>query len=179
MATLVAANADEAADVTGLVREHQADVWRYLRYLGCAAAEADDLTQETFICVIQKPFEQRSRAETAAYLRTVARRRLLVARRRQGSEPATSDLELAEEVWAASTLDRPISDSVNALTDCLESAVTPRVREALALRYGDDAPRERIAELLDMTADGVKTMLRRARAALRECIERKLKDENR
>jgi RNA polymerase sigma-70 factor (ECF subfamily) len=74
-------------------------------------------------------------------------------------------------------LDRPVSDSVSALTDCLESAVTPRVREALALRYGDDASRERIAELLDMTADGVKTMLRRARAALRECIERKLNDE--
>jgi RNA polymerase sigma-70 factor (ECF subfamily) len=175
MATVAEPKADEALDVADLVREHQADVWRFLRYLGCAPAEADDLTQETFICVLQKPFEQRSRAETAAYLRTVARRRLLVARRDEGHGPATRDLELAEEVWATAITDRPASDSVEALRDCLQSAVTDRVREALALRYGDDVSRERIAELLEMTADGVKTMLRRARAALRECIERKLK----
>ena len=34
-------------DLASLVREHQADVWRYLRYLGAAADDADDLTQET------------------------------------------------------------------------------------------------------------------------------------
>ena len=32
-------------DVT---EEHQAGVWRYLRYVGCEPPEADDLTQDTF-----------------------------------------------------------------------------------------------------------------------------------
>ena len=36
-------------DLAELVREHQADVWRYLRYLGADGHDADDLTQETFL----------------------------------------------------------------------------------------------------------------------------------
>ena len=43
-------------DVARLVREHQAGVWRYLRVLGCPATEAEDLTQETFLAVLTRPF---------------------------------------------------------------------------------------------------------------------------
>jgi hypothetical protein len=62
-----------------LVRKHQAGVWRYLRFLGCDEARADDLTQETFLAVLKGSFQQRGEAETAAYLRTVARSRFLMA----------------------------------------------------------------------------------------------------
>ena len=53
-------------------------------------------------------------------------------------------------------------------------AVTPRVRRALELQYRDRATRAEIAEKLDLAVEGVKTMLRRARAALRDCVERKI-----
>ena len=175
MATAATELAEGSVDIADLVCTHQADVWRYLRFLGCDLAEADDLVQETFLCIVRKPLQQRSPAETAAYLRTVARRQLLMARRRQDREPLAAEIELAESVWAAAMGGGIFSDYLDALEDCLESAVTPRVRAALALRYADDASREKIAHSLDMTADGVKTMLRRARSALRACIERKTK----
>ena len=41
--------------ITRLVKEHQADLWRHLRMLGCDPAQADDLTQETFLTVMEKP----------------------------------------------------------------------------------------------------------------------------
>jgi DNA-binding CsgD family transcriptional regulator len=44
------------------------------------------------------------------------------------------------------------------------------------LAYGDDASRLDIAEALGMTVDGVKTLLRRAKAKLRTCIHNRLKD---
>ncbi len=50
-------------------------------------------------------------------------------------------------------------------------------REVIEMHYRDRAGREAIATKLGMQADGVKTLLRRIRQVLRECIERKLKTE--
>lgn len=159
--------------MAALVRSHQAGVWRYLRYLGCPAAEADDLTQDTFLAVFRDGFEDRSAEQTAAYLRTVARNRLLAVRRSQKKAPEV-DLAAAEAVWAETVGDRGMDDYLVALEDCLEVGVTPRVRRALELFYRDRLSRDKIAEQLEMAAEGVKTLLRRARSVLRECVERKL-----
>ncbi len=169
-----AAMADRQADVAGLVRAHQAGVWRYLRFLGCHPDEADDLVQETFLAVIRDGFEQRSAAETAAYLRVVARRRLLMTRRKQRSLPPLVDLEAAEAVWARVAGTDGLGDYLVALEECLEAAVNPRVRRALELQYRQRLGRAEIAAELEMAAEGVKTLLRRARSALRDCVERKL-----
>jgi RNA polymerase sigma-70 factor (ECF subfamily) len=171
---MTAATADRQAEMAGLVRAHQAGVWRYLRFLGCDPTEADDLVQETFLAVFREGFEVRSPAQTAAYLRTVARNRLLMARRKEHNSPPLVDLEAAEAVWARMAGEDGLSDYLLALAHCLEKAVGPRVRRALELQYRDGASRAEIAAELDLAAEGVKTLLRRARNALRDCVERKL-----
>lgn len=171
---MTAATADRQAETAALVEAHQGDVWRYLRFLGCDASEADDLVQETFLAVLRGGFEHRSSAETAAYLRTVARNRLLMARRKEHSSPPEVDLEAAEAVWAGALANGGVSDYLAALAECLEVAVSPRVRRALDLQYRDRASRAEIAAELDLAVEGVKTLLRRARSALRDCVERKL-----
>ena len=50
------------AEATGfdpvvLIQTYQAGIWRYLRALGCDSAQAEDITQETFLNVLQKPFQ--------------------------------------------------------------------------------------------------------------------------
>jgi len=160
--------------MAAMVRAHQAGVWRYLRFLGCEATEADDLVQETFLEVFRKGFEDRSPAQTAAYLRTVARSRLLMARRKTRHQPQPVDIEAAEAVWAEVAGQDGMSDYLVALGDCLEVAVSPRVRRALELQYRDRASRAEIAAELELKVEGVKTLLRRARSALRDCVERKL-----
>jgi len=171
---MTAATAVRQVDLAGLVRAHQAGLWRYLRFLGCDASEADDLVQETFLAVLRKGFDERSPAETAAYLRTVARNRLLMARRKRNGHPPDVDLEAAEAVWARAAGEDGLGGYLAALSECLEKAVTPRVRRALDLKYRDRAGRSEIAEQLGMAVEGVKTLLRRARAALRDCVERKI-----
>jgi RNA polymerase sigma-70 factor, ECF subfamily len=172
---MTAATADRQADMAALVHTHQAGVWRYLRFLGCDHAEADDLTQETFLAVLRRPFEIRSPLATAAYLRTVARNCLLMARRKSQNSPQTVDLAAAERVWAETAGDGGLDDYLAALGQCVEVAVGPRTRRALELQYAEGASRAEIAAELKLTDEGVKTLLRRAREVLRDCVERRLR----
>lgn len=171
---MTTAAAEGGVQLAVLVREHQAGLWRYLRFLGCEASEADDLLQETFLAVLRNGFEVRTPGKTAAYLRTTARNHLLMARRKAGRKPPEVDLAAAETVWAEMAGRNGLEDYLEALEDCLQTAVTDRVRTALELRYREEVSRAEIAQQLEMAEAGVKTLLRRARTALRECVERKL-----
>ena len=89
---------DPTTELLQLVDEHQTALWRYLRFLGAAHAEAEDLVQETFIRVWQRPFEIRSPESSLAYLRKVARSRLLMLLRTRSGRPAIANLEEAFDI---------------------------------------------------------------------------------
>jgi len=167
----------EPIDLASLVQRHQTGVWRYVRFLGADATEADDLTQETFLALARAEFVERDERQTAGYLRVVARNQLLALRRKQHREISTVELEAADSVWAAAAgTDGSLAGYLDALRDCVEH-LDGRARQAIDLHYRESAGREAIAAQLGMQADGVKTLLRRTRQVLRECIERKLKND--
>ena len=171
---MTAVSEQTEVDLARMVGEYQSEVWRYLRFLGSTAADADDLTQETFLAVSRANFRVRSDHETAAYLRTVARNQLLMARRREGRQINTVELEAAEQVWlAAGNHD----DYLAALGECLEK-LEGRARAVIGLSYVDRRSRAEIATELNMKPDGVKTLLRRTRDLLRNCIEKQTQREN-
>jgi RNA polymerase sigma-70 factor, ECF subfamily len=162
-----------------LICLHQAGVWRYLRFLGAERTEADDLVQETFLAFARAEFVERGPRQTAGYLRTVARNQLLALRRRQHREVSTVELEAAESVWAsAAGSDGCLGGYLEALGECIEQ-LEGRSREAIDLHYRQGASRDAIAAKLDMKPDGVKSLLRRTRALLRECVERKINSADR
>ncbi len=161
-------------DLAEIVRLHQADIWRYLRYLGAAGADADDLTQETFLALSRSTFEQRSPGETAGYLRKVARNQLLMLRRKQGRALDTVELDAAERVWATTVGTSSMDALLATLAECLET-LEGRARQAVDLFYRDSRGRSEVATAMQMKPDGVKTLLRRTRDVLRDCIERKMK----
>jgi RNA polymerase sigma-70 factor, ECF subfamily len=160
-------------DLAEMVREHQATIWRYLRYLGAEGHDADDLTQETFLAVARSEFTQQSPQQTLCYLRTVARNQLLMLRRKQGREIGTVELAAAEQVWSEMIVADDCGGFLAALAECLEQ-LEGRVREAINGFYRDRLSREELAGKLDMKPDGVKTLLRRTREILRNCIEKKM-----
>lgn len=156
-------------DPERIVREHHRGVWRYLRVLGCDGATADDLTQETFLVFLAKPFDYLGSEPTAAYLRRIARFVHLDWLAKRGRQAALDAEVLFEEIGHADNGDA----YVEALGRCLE-ALPRRTRQAVELRYRQQLSRAEIATRLGMKETGVKTLLQRARAALRECIERRL-----
>jgi RNA polymerase sigma-70 factor (ECF subfamily) len=166
----------DAAGLATLISQHQADIWRYLRYLGAEAADADDLTQETFLALSRAKFQERSGAQTGAYLRTIARNQLLMLRRFQGRDINTVELEAAEQVWASSAGDSGMDGLLATLAECLET-LEGRAREAVQLFYRENLSRAAIASALTMKPEGIKTLLRRTREMLRDCIQRRTENK--
>ena len=98
-------------------------------------------------------------------------------RRKQRREINTVELEAPDSIWAAAAgPDGNLTGYLDALRECV-AGLEGRSRQAIDLHYRDGAGREAIAAALDMKPDGVKTLLRRTRQALRECIERKISSQ--
>ena len=162
-----------ALDFETIVRQHQAGIWRYLRFLGAERFEADDLTQETFLSLFRSNFEHRSTGETSGYLRAVARNQLLQFRRGQGKELNTVQMEVAESVWAEADQDDGLANYLAALKCCLEK-LDGKSRDVVDLFYREGLGREAVGKRMELKPQGVKSLLRRTRELLRECVKRNL-----
>ncbi|MBM4034477.1 MAG: RNA polymerase sigma factor [Planctomycetes bacterium] len=169
-------------DLAALVRIHQAEVYRYVRYLGAEAHAAEDLVQETFLAAFRSdaPPEAADVRGAAAWLRGIARNLFLRYCRSRKTSPVKVDsalVERAEGVWASEFLRGGDGfDYVEALRKCLD-ALSEKQRHVLDLRYAQKKSRSEMARLLEMSEDGIKSLLRRIRAALAECVRRRLASE--
>jgi RNA polymerase sigma-70 factor (ECF subfamily) len=160
-------------DAESLISQHQVGVWRYLRAIGCDNALADDLTQETFVAVLKRPFQDFSHASTAAYLRRVAYHLLVTLRRRQERMMVTDDMETLDRDWARwAGCDSTGNELIDALSDCF-SRLTQRAQTSLKMRFRENASREQIALSLGITEHGAKNLMQRAKLQLRQCLEEK------
>ncbi len=153
-----------------LMRTHQRHIWRYLRALGCDDALADDLTQEVFVKVYDKAFDDISFVSSAVYLRTAARNALFNLRKRQGREQALGDDY--EAAWTLLTPQEDSDERLAYLRDCL-GELPGRGRAAIDLYYREGLDQAAVAERTGSSEEAVKALLKRARQELRDCIERK------
>ncbi len=159
-----------------LIVRHQHGVWRYLRMLGCDAATADDLTQETFLRVLSRDnFVQHNDAATSGYLRRTAYNLLVSRHRKLGrvqtiAEPAV--LDVIWERWAGKDLTGDLA--IDALKSCLKT-LTDRAQRALRMRFAEDASRIEIGQALGITDHGARNLMQRAKLQLRQCVEEKLR----
>lgn len=165
---------DAKIDLASLVTLHQNGVWRYLRVLGCDASLADDLTQDTFLEVMRRPFVQYNERATAAYLRRVAHNFFISRRRRDGRMTVTDHAEDLESSWMRWAGFDSGDRCVEALSTCFEQ-LTERAKLALRLRFAEDSSRQSIAESLGISEHGAKNLMQRAKTQLRECVEKKIK----
>ncbi len=160
-------------DPARLIEAHQAGIWRYLRALGCPPNEADDFTQETFLAVFERPFEDFNPAATATYLRRVAYNLVVTAKRRHGRMTVVENVEEFDAAWVQWTEPHGGDELMDRLRDCLRQ-LTDRARMALDMRFRKKSSRAAIAEALEITEHGAKNLMQRAKKQLRSCIESKL-----
>ncbi len=155
-----------------VVRTHQSTVWRYLRFLGCDPDLADDLAQETFLALASTRLPDRGPEALSGWLRGTARNLMRARRRSLRRELATATPEQIEGAWFEYARDDGGASYRAALHSCL-ATLSEKDRIAVDQRYSERASRSAIAARLDMSVEGVKSLLRRAKAALRTCIEGK------
>ena len=109
------------------------------------------------------------------WLLTTARNCLRMHLRKRGRRREIADLDLLHEQWIAQARDDGGDAQRAALDDCLQK-LSARARLVVELRYREGLPREAVAARVELQLEGVKSLLARARAALGECIRRRLGD---
>jgi RNA polymerase sigma-70 factor, ECF subfamily len=154
-----------AASFEQLLRRFQTPVLHFLRHRG-AAADAEDLLQETFLRAYRNLHRYRPRWRFATWLFTIARRLSINHHRR--SRPETGCQELAHaESTVAGPLDSVIEDEDRrGLWTVAAEVLSEREMTALWLHYVENMPVREIAAVLDRSRVAVKTMMFRARKKL-------------
>lgn len=166
------------AGLASFAERHRRALWRYLRVLGADASLADDLAQESFVVALRREgFDASDPAAVFVFLRTTARHLWLKSQHRRGDEPAVLE---ADAVWndTCGDGDGDGEGYLAALRECMKQ-LPPRSRELLQATYGEAAGRAATATRFALSADGVKSALRRLRTFLHDCITRRRMEEQR
>jgi len=158
------AAATPVSDLPALVKEHHAAVYRYAcRLCGCPA-EAEDLTQQTFLIAHQKLHQLRDAACAAAWLLAIARRVFLKSVRRPRPTPAPDMELLASEAVDVAPASGPIDQEQ--LTAALHE-LPDEFRLVLLMFYFEDLSYQQMAEQLEIPIGTVMSRLSRAKGHLR------------
>ena len=168
---MAAAEASHLASraVDDLYRQHRAEVYRYAYAVLGNHADADDVTQTTFLNAY-RALEQGVRPRKPAnWLLTIASNAIKERFRREQARPR--QVELDEHV--ASTESDDTGPSVGELMAAL-SQIPPQQRQAIVLREFEGRSYSEIADILGTTTAALETLLFRARRSLARELEQAL-----
>lgn len=161
------------AVVQRLFLEHIDALKGFVSALVPAAELVDDIVQDTFVAVSARAEHYDPRTSFSEWLFVVARDKIREAGGRAAAEARPfSDAVL--DVLTASRGDVVASAARMRLVDECVAALAPQARRIIMLRYRNAMKPREVARSIGWTAGSVRVALSRARAAIRECVERKL-----
>lgn len=143
-----------------LFDRYRAPIWTFFMRRIWQRAEADELTQETFLAVLQGAARYEPRAAFRSYLFSIAFNQLLAWRRRaqrdaprapEGQDVSAETADPADLLWVREAL----------------AALEPDDREIVMLREYDALSYAEIGALVGLPATTIRSRLFRARASLR------------
>jgi RNA polymerase sigma factor (sigma-70 family) len=149
-----------------LYRRHAADVHRYALMMLDSPADAEDVTQTTFLNAYRALLRGERPRASGRWLRTIAHNLCLQHFRQASRRPR--QVELEDE---AAEL---VRDDHGFLVDDLGRAlrqIPVNQRAALLMRELEGRPIAEIADVLDVSRSAVETLLFRARRGVREQLE--------
>lgn len=169
-------NADEVcsnAARSALVEAHQGAVYRLLRRLTRDDAQAEDLTQETFITALAHLSSWRGEGTARGWLLSIARSRYLMSLRAPAARHEPAEDASLETLGLAAGWGSPMDPE--ALASRLQeqtvleralAALDEESREVLTLRDLEELSGEETAQVLGLSLAAMKSRLHRARLAL-------------
>jgi RNA polymerase sigma-70 factor (ECF subfamily) len=168
-------SAGGAPDFETLYREHAGGVAAYFERSGFAAADADDLAQQTFVRAYRSlaTFDPR-RGTPAEWLAAIARN---VARKawRRRRDAGWFDPALAEDVLRApeDAADSPgAREEIRAVAECVE-ALPADLARVVRMRYVEGRTTRGIAEAVGLAEATVRLRLQEALDAVARCLRAK------
>jgi RNA polymerase sigma factor (sigma-70 family) len=157
---------DAARRVDALYRDHASEVYRYAFAVLGNRADAEDVTQTTFVNALRALERGESPRKPANWLIVIAHNLVRQRWRHAASRPA--EVELVGDVAATAPSDEQtrLDDLVTAL-----QRIPPTQREALVMRELEGRSYAEIAELLGLSTSALETLLFRARRSLADELE--------
>lgn len=163
---------DHTAKVQGLFLQYQAPVRGFILSMIPDFSVADDVMQETFLTVTKKAASFEIGTSFAAWVKTIARFKALEAIRVRKfetlSEQVLEALSTEPHEFAETTDER-----ISLLRGCI-GQLAPQARRSIDYRYQNDHLPPQIASLMGCTVQSVNVTLSRARAFLRDCVQRRM-----
>jgi RNA polymerase sigma factor (sigma-70 family) len=152
--------------VEALYRSHAAEIFRYAYAMLGNRADAEDVTQATFVNAM-RAIERHGEPHTPSnWLITIAHNVVRQRFRQQQARPTEVELESELEARELEAGETSIDDLVRAL-----QRIPPNQREALVMRELEGRPYREIAAMLDLSLSAVETLIFRARRSLAEELE--------
>jgi len=153
----------------------------YARFICGDFHLGQDVVQETGLIAFRNLERFFPDADFASWLKAIVRHRAITAREKKARmaplEPRIT--EALEEAYADPT-PQAVGPEEEALGRCLEALAAKDERSARVVRnfYFDGSPIARIADLLRLNLNTIKTLLHRARLTLQGCVERRMRGAN-
>jgi len=157
------------------LRPHLPMLFAYSRAIVLDFHAAEDVVQETAQIAYRKLNFLIPEADFAGWLKAIARRQALAARRKLTKTSLVTE-EVIERVYqdlAPATEGR----RGEALTECLDG-LEGRSADVVKAHYFEGVKLNDLAPRLDMTPMAVRQLLHRVRVLLLDCVRRKLGVEN-
>ena len=164
------------ARVQELFIKHSGQIKGYLLAVSSDLSEVDDLLHRTFLAITAKAEDFRPGTNFLAWARAVAKIEVLRANREaQHRARALSPAVIDSLTTDAVDIDASPSRLVK-LVECMKE-LSRRAREIVNLRYREAKKPGEIARQLNLAPETIYVALSRARSVLRECVERKMHEE--
>ena len=157
-------------EVDDLYRRHGAEVYRYAYAVLGNHADAEDVTQTTFLNAYRSLEQGVRPRKPSNWLLTIASNAIKQRFRQEQARPRTVELD---ERLASHEADDDESPSVGELLTAL-SKIPPQQRQAIVLREFEGRSYAEIAEILGVTTSALETLLFRARRSLAEELQHQL-----
>ena len=155
--------------IDDLYRQHGGEVYRYAYAVLGNHADAEDVTQTTFLNAYRALEQGVAPRKPSNWLLTIASNAIKQRFRQEQARPR--EVELDDRLAGNETDDD--GPSVGELLTAL-SKIPPQQRQALVLREFEGRSYAEIAAILDVTTSALETLLFRARRSLAEELEHQL-----
>lgn len=139
---------------------------------------AEDLFQEVSMTAYQKADTFEQGTNFGAWMREIARLKILEERRRAAKNGLPLDNELLEKMNVSISKTESLWErEKEILRECI-SRLTGQAREIIRMKYEDSLIIRAIARTMGKAAGAVQVALSRARDALRTCIKRAMEKDS-
>ena len=147
----------------------------YIRSFTHDFHDAQDILQDVSMAVVRKYPEYDRSKPFVAWAIGIARNELLAYRRRKSIYRQFFDDESFERIGEAFSAaeEEDVNPVLEALQKCMRQA-SGKSRGLLRLRYIEGFRYEEMAKMLSVSVGSVKVGMHRLRAALRDCVERRI-----